>query len=117
MELLMLGTGRAMVTRCYNTCFLLSENGSHLLVDGGGGNGILAQLRRTGVSPDEIHTIYVTHKHLDHILGILWMVRSICQDINSGTYTGDLTVYAHPELLDTIRTCLLYTSPSPRDRG
>ena len=73
MELLMLGTGRAMVTRCYNTCFLLSENGSHLLVDGGGGNGILAQLRRTGVSPDEIHTIYVTHRHLDHILGILWI--------------------------------------------
>ena len=107
MELLMLGTGRAMVTRCYNTCFLLSENGNHLLVDGGGGNGILAQLRRTGVSPDEIHTIYVTHRHLDHILGILWMVRAICQDINSGIYTGDLTVYAHAELLDTIRTLVM----------
>ena len=107
MELLMLGTGRAMVTRCYNTCFLLRENGNHLLVDGGGGNGILTQLRQTGVSPDEIHTIYVTHRHLDHILGILWMVRAICQDINSGIYTGDLTVYAHAELLDTIRTLVM----------
>ena len=25
MELIMLGTGNAMVTRCYNTCFVLSS--------------------------------------------------------------------------------------------
>lgn len=35
------------------------------------------------------------------------MVRAICQDINSGIYTGDLTVYAHAELLDTIRTLVM----------
>lgn len=43
-RLVMLGTGHATVTRCYNACFLLSVPGCNLLVDAGGGNGILRQL-------------------------------------------------------------------------
>lgn len=37
----MLGTGHATVKKCYNTCFTISENDKHFLVDTGGGNGIL----------------------------------------------------------------------------
>ena len=40
-ELIMLGTGNAAVTRCYNTCFALRTSQGTLLVDAGGGNGIL----------------------------------------------------------------------------
>ena len=40
----MLGTGNAHATRCYNTCFTLHGKESVLLVDAGGGNGILTQL-------------------------------------------------------------------------
>ena len=36
MKLTILGTGNALVTKCYNTCFVLSDNNRHLLVDGGG---------------------------------------------------------------------------------
>ena len=39
-----LGTGNAMVTQCYNTCYVLEADGQYLLVDCGGGNGILRQL-------------------------------------------------------------------------
>ena len=42
MKITMLGTGNAMVTECYNTCFVLSEQQQDLqyfLVDAGGGNG------------------------------------------------------------------------------
>ena len=39
MRLTLLGTGNALVTECYNTCFVISDekNGEtrHLLVDGG----------------------------------------------------------------------------------
>ena len=38
MELIMLGTGNAMVTRCYNTCFVLSSGEEYFLVDAGAGN-------------------------------------------------------------------------------
>lgn len=34
MKLTMLGTGCAVVTDCYNTCYVFSENNEHLLVDG-----------------------------------------------------------------------------------
>lgn len=33
MELIMLGTGNAMVTRCYNTCFVLSSHYCPVKVD------------------------------------------------------------------------------------
>ena len=35
----MLGTGSAMCTRCYNTCFILKSQAGLLMVDAGGGNG------------------------------------------------------------------------------
>lgn len=44
MKLTMLGTGNALVTDCYNTCFLIENNGEFFMVDGGGGNTILKQL-------------------------------------------------------------------------
>lgn len=41
-KITMLGTGNATVTQCYNTCFALQTGTTLLLVDGGGGNGVLA---------------------------------------------------------------------------
>lgn len=79
MELTMLGTGNALVTECYNTCFILSENGQYFLTGGGGGNTILRQLKKAGINWKDVKTIFVTHKHIDHITGILWMIRMICQ--------------------------------------
>lgn len=34
-ELIMLGTGNAMVTKCYNTCFALRNEEEYFLVDAG----------------------------------------------------------------------------------
>ena len=45
MTMIMLGTGNATVTQCYNTCFVLQENDRYFLVDGGGGNGLLHLLK------------------------------------------------------------------------
>ena len=45
----MLGTGNALATRCYNTCFTLHGKEGVLLVDAGGGNGILTQLEKAEI--------------------------------------------------------------------
>ena len=50
MNITMLGTGNAMVTECYNTCFVLQDGEKHLLVDGGGGNTLLRQLKQAGLA-------------------------------------------------------------------
>ena len=100
----MLGTGSAMVTECYNTCFVLSENGQDFMIDGGGGNTILRQLKLAGIDWRNIRDIFVTHKHVDHLMGIIWMVRMICQHIQQGQYEGEARIYGHQEVIDLIDT-------------
>ena len=77
MKITMLGTGNAQVTECYNTCFVLEEEGRCLLVDGGGGNTLLRQLKRAGYDWMDMREIFVTHRHVDHLLGILWMLHMV----------------------------------------
>lgn len=103
MKLTMLGTGHATVTRCYNTCFLLEDAGQYLLVDGGGGNTIQRQLLAAGCDWTQIHHLVVSHCHLDHVLGIIWMVRLLCQGMRSGKYTGEAWIYSHKDVLELLR--------------
>ena len=103
-QLYVLGTGNAAVTRCYNTCFAVKDGSEFFLVDAGGGNGILRILNDMNVPLNSIHNIFVTHEHTDHILGIVWMVRMIGSRILSGKYEGNLNIYCHDLLPDTIST-------------
>ena len=80
-EIIILGTGNALVTRCYNTCFALRDENTTLLVDAGGGNGILRQLREANIAIGEIHDMFVTHAHTDHIIGALWVIRMFIYDL------------------------------------
>lgn len=103
-KLYVFGTGNAAVTRCYNTCFALKSGEEFFMVDTGGGNQILRILEDMQVPLEHIHHIFMTHEHTDHILGIVWMVRMIATKMKKGSYDGDLYIYCHDELPDTIRT-------------
>lgn len=103
MNLTMLGTGNALVTECYNTCFILQEDNRYFMVDGGGGSTILHQLKHAGVDWKNIRNIFVTHKHIDHITGIIWMIRMICQHMKQGEYEGEATIYAHKDVIELLR--------------
>ncbi len=99
MKLTILGTGNATVTECYNTCFVISNKENHFMIDGGGGSMILHQLKSAGFDWKEMRDIFVTHKHIDHLLGIIWMMRMILQNMNRGTYDGEATIYGHEEVI------------------
>lgn len=103
MKLTMLGTGNAMVTNCYNTCFALEEDGRCFLVDAGGGNTILRRLREAGIDWKQTRDIFVTHKHIDHILGIVWMMRIFCQNMKRGSCNGEARIYAHREVVEILQ--------------
>ena len=91
MELIMLGTGNAMVTRCYNTCFVLSSGEEYFLVDAGGGNGIFKQLEQAGVP----------------FTGI----RKIATLMSNDKYRRNFIVYGHNEVIDALRTFCRLTLP------
>ena len=104
MKLTILGTGNAAVSECYNTCFVLSDKEEYFLVDAGGGNEILKLLKDAGIELEDIHNIFVTHEHIDHVLGVIWLIRMIGQRMNQGKYEGDLRIYCHQELAEKIQT-------------
>lgn len=103
MKITMLGTGNALATECYNTCFILSSGGGNLLVDGGGGNGLLHQLRHAGFSLQDIHDVFITHAHIDHLLGIIWLIRIATQNMGRGNFDGDINIYSHDEVTALLR--------------
>ena len=104
-QLYVFGTGNATVTRYYNTCFAIKNpENQYFMVDTGGGNGILRILEVMQVSIPDIHHIFITHEHTDHLLGIVWMIRVIATRMKNGKYDGDLNIYCHEALTETITT-------------
>ncbi len=95
-KLIVLGTGNANATRCYNTCFLIDTGNGMLMCDAGGGSGILRQLEDARVGWNEIHHLIVTHAHTDHLLGVVWVLRMVATAMNKGKYDGELHVYCSP---------------------
>ena len=103
-ELIMLGTGSAMVTKCYNTCFALRNDEEYFLVDAGGGNGILAQLEKAEISYKNIKGMFVTHGHTDHIMGAVWIIRKYAALMNEGKFKGEFNIYGHNEVVNILNT-------------
>lgn len=98
----MLGTGNAMVTNCYNTCFMMEHQGEYLLVDAGGGNQILKKFKEMQLPFDRFHHMIVTHAHTDHILGVIWVIRQMATLMKKGTYEGDFTIHCHQGITDLL---------------
>ena len=102
-QITMLGTGNATVSQIYNTCFLLKTPSTLMLVDAGGGNGILAQLKKVNVQISDIHHLFVTHAHTDHVLGVIWVIRMVAQ---CKGYEGLLHVYGNDKVMKVIKTII-----------
>ncbi len=100
----MLGTGNAMCVNCYNTCFYLQTPKGGMLVDGGGGNGILQQLIKARIPFESIRHMFVTHSHTDHIMGAIWMMRKISPMIFKGKHKGPFTIYCNDEVCHALYT-------------
>ena len=74
-----------------------------MLVDAGGGNGILSQLKKVDVQISDIHHLFVTHAHTDHVLGVIWVIRMVAQ---CKGYEGLLHVYGNDKVMKVIKTII-----------
>lgn len=111
-ELYVIGTGNAVVTTCYNTCFALRKDDEFFLVDCGGGNTILQKLDNMQIPLSKIHHIFITHEHCDHTLGFVWLFRLLSANMKGGMLTEPVYVYAHEELIPSLKTlCSLTVQP------
>ncbi len=108
----MLGTGNAMCTRCYNTCFVVHSPAGGMMVDAGGGNGIFRQLHRARIRVEDVRHLHVTHCHTDHIMGVIWMIRKISPMIHKGRYQAPFTIYCHNEVKHALETMVRLMIPS-----
>ena len=102
-QITMLGTGNATVSQIYNTCFVLQTSSTLMLVDAGGGNGILSQLKKVNVQISDIHHLFVTHAHTDHVLGVIWVIRMVAQ---CKGYEGLLHVYGNDKVMKVVKTII-----------
>lgn len=110
-KVIMLGTGNAQAVNCYNTCFALWNDDEYLLVDAGGGNGILKILDDKGIKLCRIHHAILTHAHTDHILGMVWIFRMISADMIKAKYDGSFTIYCNDIAREALITILKLTLP------
>lgn len=109
-RILVLGTGAGMSINCYNACFLLENDGKYLLVDTGMGIGVLKQIKDRGVDIKQIHDIFISHKHIDHLLGIFPIIRMVTSLMGAGVYEGNLHIYCDKEIKELVDNFFIPTS-------
>lgn len=103
-EVIFLGTGSAFPSKSYNSCCLVRDGALSLLVDAGGGNGILRRLEEAGVPAKDIRHFFVTHVHTDHILGAVWVLRSAVQRMREGLDAAPLHFYGNSDVITALKT-------------
>ncbi|MBR0385314.1 MAG: MBL fold metallo-hydrolase [Erysipelotrichaceae bacterium] len=115
MKITMLGTGHAMVDNCFNTCFIIENNGQLFLVDTGGGYEILPRIKKAGYSFRDIHDVFITHEHTDHITGLMWLFRQFVS-LSYKDPDVHLNIYGHHIVINIAETMfrLLFSVPSEK---
>lgn len=108
-RIIMLGTGAGSSIKFYNACFALQKENEYVLVDGGGGINILDQLNKSNIKIEFIKNIFVTHNHIDHITGIIWIIRKITLMMIFNNYDTEINIYASDITIDAIRTIATLT--------
>lgn len=101
-QLYVLGTGNATAVQSYNTCFVLKDADELFLTDSGGGNGILKRLADMDISLEQVQHVFISHRHMDHCLGILWIIRVMVVKMEKNEYKGKLRIYGPKDVLEML---------------
>jgi ribonuclease BN (tRNA processing enzyme) len=76
-RIVFLGTGGALNEERYQASILVVAGTTRVLLDTGGGLGVVRRLRAAGQDPSAIGHIFLSHRHLDHSGGLepllLWV--------------------------------------------
>ncbi|MCX4365475.1 MAG: MBL fold metallo-hydrolase [Bacilli bacterium] len=111
MQLTFLGTGTGGTLDFFNTCFVISNDIGHFLVDTGGGCEVRRRLKMANINLQDIKDIFISHSHTDHILGLIWMYKKIGIMKMHDEISGKINVYCNDVVYEAIKGISKYVLP------
>jgi ribonuclease Z len=102
-----LGTGGALNPERYQAAILVECGDTRLLLDTGGGLGLVRRMLAAEVEPGSVGHIFLTHRHLDHIGGLEPLMMSVFyHSVRRGQPPPPLTLHALAGSAEAIRGSL-----------
>jgi ribonuclease Z len=99
-----LGTGGALNPERYQAAVLVESAGTRVLLDTGGGLGLVRRLLAAEVDPATIGHVFLSHRHLDHVGGLEpWLMSLFYRSSRSGERPPPVDLYALPGSAQAIR--------------
>lgn len=110
-KLKMIGTGNGTTLNLYNTCFLISNEEGDFLIDTGGSIEIVKRLKEFNIELKDIHNIFISHSHTDHILGLIWIFKKIGVMLMDNEQLSKINIYCNENVYETIKVISKYVLP------
>jgi ribonuclease Z len=102
-----LGTGGALNPERYQAAVLVESAGTHVLLDTGGGLGIVRRLLAAEIDPASIGHVFLSHRHLDHVGGLEPLLLTMWLNVIRANATPPaVRLYALPGSAAAIRATL-----------
>ena len=99
-----LGTGGALNPERYQASILVDGDPARVLLDTGGGLGVVQRLLAAGVDPSGIGHVFLSHRHLDHAGGLeAFLLTLFHLAARAGRAPGPVRVYALAETAAAVR--------------
>lgn len=102
-NIIMLGTGHGATTDLYNTCFVIQNEMGPFLIDTGGSIEIINRLKQSNIPLEEIKNIFISHSHMDHLLGLIWMFKKLGGKAKHGEIKGKINIYCNDVVYEAIK--------------
>lgn len=111
-KLRFLGVGHGSTEELYNTCFTIENEQGIFLIDTGGSITIVNRLKQIGLSVADVKNIFVSHSHMDHILGLIWMFKKVSILAIKGKIEEKINIYCNEVVYEAIKGITSYVLPN-----
>jgi ribonuclease Z len=102
-----LGTGGALNPERYQASLLVEADGIGVLLDAGGGLGVVRRILAASIDPASIGHIFLSHRHLDHVGGLEPFLLSLSLRARiAGTVHREMRLYASRGTATAVRAML-----------